>query len=78
MANRRSWREAVSLNRIFRIGLIAFVVVVLLLAAGVMVVRSRTFHRYLIATVVERAQKATGGRVELGDFTLRLSGLRVA
>ena len=66
-----------SLNRIFRIGLIAFVVVVLLLAAGVMVVRSRAFHRYLIATVVERAQKATGGRVELGDFTLRLSGLRV-
>ena len=65
------------LNRIFRIGVIAFLVLVLLLVAGILVVRSRAFHRYLLATVVERAQQAIGGRVELGDFTLHLAGPRV-
>jgi translocation and assembly module TamB len=52
-------------------------VLVLLFIAGILVVRSQAFHRYLLATVVEKAQKAIGGRVELGDFALRLSGPRV-
>ena len=65
------------LNRILRIGTIAFLVLVLLLAAGILVVRSRAFHHYLLATVVEEAQQAIGGRVELGDFTLHLAGARV-
>ena len=62
------------LNRILRIGLIAFLVLVLVFVAGILVVRSRAFHHHLLATVVEQAQKAIGGRVEVGDFTLRLSG----
>src|SRR5215472_8365989 len=65
------------LNRILRIGVIAFLVLLLLFVAGILVVRSRAFHRYLLATVVEQAQQAIGGRVELGDFTLHLAGPRV-
>ncbi len=65
------------LNRIFHIGVIAFCVLVLLFVAGILAVRSRAFHRYLLATVIEQAQKAIGGRVELGDFTLHLTGPRV-
>ena len=65
------------LSQIFRIGLITFLVLVLLFAASILVVRSRAFHRYLLATIVENAQQAIGGRVELGDFRLRLSSLHV-
>jgi autotransporter translocation and assembly factor TamB len=44
---------------------------------GVLVVRSRAFHRYLLATIVNRAQQATGGPVEVGDFTLNFAESRV-
>ena len=40
-----------SRNRIFRFGLIAFLALAMLFAAGVLVVRSRAFHRYLLATI---------------------------
>lgn len=49
----------------------------ILVAAALLVLRSQRFHRYLIALIVEKAQQATGGRVELGDFGFRWSGLRV-
>jgi translocation and assembly module TamB len=63
-------------RRILVGGLIAFLLLVILLTAGVIVVRTRAFHQYLLATVVKYAQQATGGRVELGDFTFQLWGLR--
>jgi hypothetical protein len=65
-------------NRILRFGVIACGLLVLLLVAGILLVCSRrAFHRYLLATVVKRAQQEIGGRVELGDFTLHLAGPRV-
>jgi len=63
-------------RRILVIGLIAFLLLAVLLTAGVLVVRTRTVHQYLLATLVKYAQQAIGGRVELGDFTFRLWGLR--
>ena len=41
-----------------------------------LVVRSRAFHRYLLAVIVQHAQQGIGGRVEIGDFTLHLASLR--
>ncbi|MGA2075408.1 MAG: translocation/assembly module TamB domain-containing protein [Terriglobia bacterium] len=63
-------------RRILYIGLAAFLVVMVLCLAGVQVLRSRAFHRYLLATIVERAQRAVGGRVEIGDFTLDFARAR--
>ena len=63
-------------NRIFRFSLIAFIALVSLLVAGSLVMRSRAFHRYVLATFIEQAQQATGGRVEVADFTFRFWGLR--
>ena len=63
-------------NRIFRFSLVAFLALVVVLAAGILVVRSRTFHQYVLATIIEHAQQATGGRVEIGDYAVRLWGLR--
>jgi hypothetical protein len=63
-------------NRIFRFSLVALLALATLSAAGVLVVRSRAFHRYVLARIVEHAQLATGGRVEIGDFGFRFWGLR--
>ena len=63
-------------SRIFRFSLAAFLALVVLLAAGIMAVRSRAFHQYVLATIIEHAQQATGGRVEIGDYAIRLGGLR--
>ena len=52
-------------------------VIVGLAVAGTIVLRSATFHRYMLATIIEKAQAATGARVEIGDFSFSLSGLRV-
>jgi translocation and assembly module TamB len=64
------------LRRIFTFGIVTILLLVVLLGAGVAVVRSRVFHQYLLATAVRYAQQAIGGRVELGDFTFQLWGLR--
>src|SRR5262245_34598393 len=63
-------------RRIPVIGLIAFLLLAVLLTVGVLVVRSRAFHQYLLAKVVKYAQQEIGGRVELGDFTFQLWRLR--
>ena len=52
------------LKRIFTVGVIAFLLLAILLGAGVLVMRSRAFHQYLLATAVGYAQQAIGGRVE--------------
>ena len=63
-------------NRIFRFSLVVLLVLATLFAAGVLVMRSRAFHRYVLAAIIEYAQQATGGRVEIGDFAFRFWGLR--
>ena len=65
-----------SRHRIFRFSLIALLVLAALFTAGILVVRSHAFHQYLLATIIEYAQQATGGRVELGDVAFRFWGLR--
>ena len=57
--------------------LLPLAIILLLICAGVLVIRSSRFHRYALATLVENAQQATGGRIEIGDFRFRWSGLRV-
>ena len=51
----------------------------LLLAAvaGVLIVRSDRFHQYVQRRFVEEAERATGGRVELGSFSLDWHNLTV-
>ena len=63
-------------NRIFRFSLIAFPGLVALMIAASLVMRSRAFHRYVLATIIEQTQQATGGRVTIGDFAFRLWSLR--
>src|SRR6476646_6673934 len=38
--------------------------------AGLLVVRSDRFHQYIQRRIVEEVQRATGGRVELGGYSL--------
>ena len=63
-------------RRILQIGLAACCVLAIVFVAGGLVIRSRAFHRYLLAIVVKQAQHAVGGRVNIGDFTLRLADMR--
>jgi len=44
--------------------------VVLATIAGVLIVRSDRFHQYIQRRIVEEVQRATGGRVELGGYSL--------
>ena len=53
-----------------------FLILVIVLSA-IAVLRSRAFHRYVLAKMVEAASQATGARVEIGDFQFRWSGLRI-
>lgn len=53
-----------------------FLILVIVLSA-IAVLRSRAFHRYVLAKMVEAASQATGSRVEIGDFHSRWSGLKV-
>ncbi len=65
-----------SLSRGFRVVLAAVAaLMVLAVVTGILIVRSAALHRYMLATIVDRAGKATGGRVEIGDFTIHWSGL---
>jgi uncharacterized protein YhdP len=49
-------------------GLAALVLVAAI--AGVLIVRSDRFHQYIQRRIVEEAERATGGRVELGGYSL--------
>ncbi|MGH9397341.1 MAG: translocation/assembly module TamB domain-containing protein [Terriglobia bacterium] len=57
------------------IGLLVFLVVAG--GVGLLILRSRSFHRYVLAQVIDRAEQATGGKVEIGDFTFHWSSLRL-
>lgn len=62
---------------VLRIALMLGLLLLVLGTAAIVVLRSRTFHRYVLAQMVERASQATGARVEIGDFQFRWSGLQV-
>ena len=63
-------------NQVFRIGVIALLSLIVVFMAAVLIVRSRAFHQYALARIIEQAQQATGGRVEIGGFVFRFWGLR--
>jgi translocation and assembly module TamB len=62
---------------ILRFVLILLPILLIMGGVSVLVVRSRSFHRYLLGVIIEQAAQATGGRVEIGDFAFRWSGLEV-
>jgi uncharacterized protein YhdP len=64
-------------KHIFRIALALGMTLLVLGLMAIAVLRSSRFHRYALAKMVAEASQATGGRVEIGDFQFRWSGLRV-
>jgi translocation and assembly module TamB len=60
-----------------KVGAFLIAVIVALAVAGLIVVRSAAFHRYMLATIIGKTQAATGARVEIGDFSFSWSGLRI-
>jgi len=67
------------MKRVIRIALWALatlaVLAVLVSIAGVLIVRSDRFHQYVQRRIVEEAERATGGRVELGGFSFDVHNL---
>src|SRR5690349_20653787 len=57
--------------------LAGFLILAALFIAAILIVRSAQFHRYLLATAVQRAQRALGRSVQIGDFSFRWSGMRM-
>src|SRR5260370_1411808 len=47
------------------------------LIAGYFMLRSTGFHNYVLAKIVQTTRTATGGRVEVGNYTFQFSPLRV-
>jgi uncharacterized protein YhdP len=61
-----------------RIGWVAGVLVgslTVLILAGLLVLRSPAFHRYLLAQIERQASEATGAQVRIQDFALHLLSL---
>ena len=56
------------------LGSMALLLVITVVGA-LLVLRSRGFHDYVLAKVVEKGSQATGGKVELRDFDFHLSNL---
>jgi translocation and assembly module TamB len=55
------------------IGIVGLMVVLAL--GGYFVLRSHSFHRYVLAKIVEKASASTGGKVEIGNFDFHWSTL---
>lgn len=51
--------------------------IVVICVAAVLVVRSKAFHRFVLSQIVTRAEKATGSKVAIADFTFDWSKLRL-
>jgi translocation and assembly module TamB len=64
-------------RRILRLVVVILSVLALVAVTAVLILRSSRFHRYALGLIVAQAQQATGGRVEIGDFGFRWSGLRI-
>ncbi|MEP7351720.1 MAG: translocation/assembly module TamB domain-containing protein [Acidobacteriota bacterium] len=59
--------------------LVAFVVLGIVVAGvAISILRSAWFHEYLRARIVQQAERATGGRVEIADFHFDWTGLQAS
>ncbi len=56
------------------LGSIGFLIL-LVLVGGFFLLRSRGFHQYVLSKVIQKANEATGGRVEIRGFDFRLRNL---
>ena len=54
---------------------IVFALLIISVIAGLFVLRSQGFHRYVLAQIVEQGNEATGGKVEVGNFDFSFSTL---
>jgi translocation and assembly module TamB len=65
------------IKRLKRIAIAVAALLIVLMVAGFFVLRSRAFHHFVLAEIVTHANKATGGKVQIGDFAFDLWTLRV-
>jgi len=64
------WKKTLGWTAIGIGGLLLFVTV-----AGVLLLKSPSFHRYLLGKIVQQASEATGARVELQNFRFHIKTL---
>ena len=64
------WRKIVGWTAVGIGALILFIIV-----GGVLLLKSGSFHRYVLAKIVEEASKSTGARVELQNFDFHIRTL---
>ena len=62
---------------LFRIALTMGALLMVVGITAIALLRSRTFHRYVLSKIVEQASQAAGARVEIGDFKFRWSGRQI-
>jgi translocation and assembly module TamB len=63
--------------RLKQVAISVAVLIVVLIVAAFFVLRSRAFHRFVLGEIVTHADKATGGKLQIGDFAFDLSTLHV-
>ncbi|MGH9684640.1 MAG: translocation/assembly module TamB domain-containing protein [Candidatus Acidiferrales bacterium] len=56
---------------------VAAVIVVLVVAAGAIIVHTAAFNRFVLAKVIQKADESTGGRLEIQSMTIHWTQLRV-
>src|SRR5437667_1320951 len=54
---------------------VSLILVVVIAIGGYFVLRSHSFHRYVLAKIVEKASASTGGKVEIGNYDFHWSTL---
>src|SRR5207245_4651415 len=54
---------------------VSLILVVVIAIGGYFVLRSHSFHRYVLAKIVEKASASTGGKVEIRSYDFRWSNL---
>src|SRR5256712_3249191 len=54
---------------------VSLILVVVIAIGGYFVLRSHSFHRYVLAKIVEKASASTGGKVEIRNYDFRWSTL---
>src|SRR5207244_10702654 len=57
------------------IAAVILILVVVIAIGGYFVLRSHSFHRYVLAKIVEKASASTGGNVEISSYDFRWSNL---
>ncbi|MCU1298167.1 MAG: hypothetical protein JWO91_2445 [Acidobacteriaceae bacterium] len=54
---------------------IGVLLIAVLVIGGYVALRSSSFHRYVLAKIIQQAEESTGGKVEIRNFDVHLSGI---